>query len=104
MAVYKETCTITQRRSDYIKKCLTSVELTEDEILIDDVTFSNGFLMEVKCCGSQEEPAWTEAVLFRKTAGGAYAEVTCSEVSDEYLGEWEVEYDGDKYVVKVVEQ
>ena len=75
--------------------------LGEDETIIHTVVFDNGIEMDIKCCGVQFEEgesnlAWTEAVLFK---GGS--QVCCTEVSDEYFGEWMLEYNGDEYVVKV---
>ena len=95
---------ITQRRSMYIQRCLTEQLLAEGETISDDVTFDDGMLMSIKCCGSQDEPAWTEAVLFVKGEGQSYTEVACSDASDEYLGEWSLEYEGKPYTVEVVEQ
>lgn len=101
---YTKTILITQRRSMFIMSCLTEKILEEDETVREEATFDDGLVMEVKCCGSQEEPAWTEAVLFAKSDKGAYVEVACSDASDEFLGEWELEYNGNKYIVNVVEQ
>ena len=77
--------------------------LGEDETIIHTVSFENGIEMDIKCCGVQFEEvesnlAWTEAVLFKNGS-----EVCCTEASDEYLGEWILEYNGDEYVVKVLQ-
>ena len=76
--------------------------LGEDSAIITTLLFENGFSMDVKCCGVQYEPgeknaAWTEAVLFNKEGN----EVNCSEIGEEYFGEWALEYEGDKYYGRV---
>ena len=75
--------------------------LGEDDTISYSVNFGNGMEMDIKCCGVQYEEgrsnlAWTEAVLFKNGS-----EVCCTEPSDEYTGEWELEYKGNKYIVNV---
>ena len=87
--------------------------LSGEEYLPEDVTisftadFGDGYEMDIKVCGVQEEEdsdnsAWSEAVLFHNGS-----EVCCTEPSDEFLGEWTCEdADGNKYIatVKVKEE
>lgn len=61
------------------------------------VVFPDGKQMDVKCCGAQDEPSWTEAVLFDQNG----CELCCSEVSDRYDGIWELEYQNRRYVAIV---
>ena len=75
----------------------------EDETIVHTATFENGYQMDFKCCGVQYQEgqintAWSEAVLFDKNG----AELYCTEVSDAYFGDWEVEYDRDTYYVEVI--
>lgn len=79
--------------------------LDEDTTIIHTVKFENGKQMDIKCCGVQfheddagNNSAWTEAVLFDESG----YELTCSEVEEEYDGEWEIEYDGITYHVDVL--
>ena len=75
----------------------------EDNTIINSVKFPDGMVMDIKCCGCQNENSWTEAVLFIPNKNGGLIEVCCSEVDESYLGEWELEFDGDSYVVEVVD-
>lgn len=110
MAIYKETITITKKNADFINKALTfepqdekEQVMGEDDIVINTAVFPNGFFMDIKCCGVQFDcrdscnTAWTEAVLFDDGW-----EVNCTDVSDKYLGEWQLEYNGDTYIVNVI--
>ena len=77
-------------------------KLGEDIAIVKTATFDNGVEMDIKCCGVQyneddeSNTAWTEAVLFKNGS-----ELCFTEPSDEYLGEWILEYNGDEYVVFV---
>lgn len=105
---YEKKLWLTPSESNIIAKYLTeepkdeSECLGEDDTITNTVVFDNGIEMDIKCCGVQfiegeSNLAWTEAVLFD---GGA--EVCCSEPSDEYLGKWELEYNGDKFIVTII--
>lgn len=66
----------------------------EDDTISITITFLEGYEMDIKCCGVQYEEggnnvAWTEAVLFKDGC-----EVACSEPSEEFFGEWELEDKG----------
>ena len=107
MAKYEKTIRIAKSKLDKINKYLT-VEpedeyecLGEEMAIVATVNFGEGMEMDIKCCGVQYQEgesnlAWSEAVLFKNGS-----EVCCTEPSDEFEGEWELEYDGDKYVVHV---
>lgn len=105
---------ITQQEAEKINRYLTKEPTNEDECLSEDETishtakFSDGYQMDIQCCGVQYEEdakengstntAWTQAVLFDPTGH----EVACSDVEDEYLGEWSLEGpNGNKYIVSV---
>jgi hypothetical protein len=107
MAKYEKTIYVSQTLLNMVNKHLTVEPTCREECLGEDNTisvtadFGNGIEMDIKCCSVQYEEgesnlAWTEAVLFRSGS-----EVCCSEPSDEFEGEWELEYKGDKYVVHV---
>ena len=73
-----------------------------DETISKSVTFDDGCVMDIKCCGVEYEEGttnlpWTEAVLFNDKGG----EICCSEVSDDFFGDWELEANGNKYIVHV---
>ena len=70
----------------------------EDNTISNTVSFSDGMQMDIKCCGCQDGPSWCEAVLFDKNG----VELACSEVEDEYTGNWLITYDGLGYLAYVL--
>lgn len=105
---YERIIKIGKREAEQINKHLHVEPTCEDECLgengaiVNTAIFDNGIEMDIKCCGVQynedeeSNTAWTEAVLFLNGS-----EICCTEPSDEYLGEWILEYDDDEYVVIV---
>ena len=77
----------------------TSYRLGEDDAYYVTADFKNGIEMDIKCCGTDEGPAWTEAVLFQNGS-----EVCCTDVSDEMLGDWSLEFENDVYIVHIKEE
>lgn len=69
----------------------------ESHTISHTVKFPDGKQMDIKCCGAREECSWTEAVLFNENG----FELCCSEVSNQYDGVWELEYNGRRYVAIV---
>ena len=104
---YTATIEISKERSAFLKKALAEAgHMSRDEVYTETVSFLDGmYLVDVKCVGcGDEEPAWTEAVLFRRNADGLYSEVSHTDVEDEFLGEWEVDdFDGNSFTVTVKE-
>ena len=105
---FEKTIILTSREANAIRKLLTeepkdtSECFNEDETIVYSAYFGDNILVDVKCCGVQFEEgksntAWTEAVLFENGS-----ERCCTEVCDEYEGEWILEYNGNEYVVNVV--
>ena len=87
----------------------TSDRLNEDDTFIKTAKFEDGMEMDIKCCGVQfddiydnpaSNTAWTEAVLFYDSG----QEVCHTDVCDEYLGDWEIEWGGAVYRVHVVQK
>ena len=72
--------------------------LTEDDTFSKTAVFPDDFEVDVKCCGNNDGPAWTEAVLFHHGS-----ECCCTEPGDDYFGDWELEYEGNTYVVHVID-
>lgn len=68
----------------------------EDDVIRVTAKFDNGYEMDIKCCGSQDESSWTEAVLFRNGC-----EVCSAEPGETFFGEWELEHDGTIFHVDV---
>ena len=69
----------------------------EDNTIIYTAKFPDGKQMDIKCCGCQEDPSWTEAVLFDKSG----YQLCFTKVKEEFEGPWELEYKGTLYCVDV---
>lgn len=70
----------------------------EDQTIIYTIQFPDGKEMDIKCCGRQDNPSWTEAVLFDTHRN----QLACSEGCEDFLGSWELEYGGVIYMVNVI--
>lgn len=107
---YEKTIFLSKEEVKQINKYLHVEPTCEEECLGEDITitntavFDNGIEMDIKCCGVQfdenaeSNTAWTEAVLFENGSQVCY-----TEPSDEYLGEWSLEDNGNEYVVFIKE-
>lgn len=69
----------------------------EDGTISYTIEFPDGNQMDIKCCGSNDGPSWTEAVLFNSFG----CEVVCSDVGETYEGEWKLEHNGIRYIAEV---
>jgi len=100
--LYSEKLYISQSKLNDINRALNEAgQMGEDDTYVETVTFSNGYQMDIKCCGTQDDVAWTEAVLFNEHG----VQISYTEPSDEYDGEWELEdNDGNQYHVDVVQK
>ena len=107
MAKHEKTIYVSQTLLNMVNKYLTIEPTCREECLGEDNTisvtadFGNGMEMDIKCCGVQyregeSNTAWTEAVLFENGS-----EVCCTDPADDFEGEWELECDGDQYIVYV---
>jgi hypothetical protein len=107
MAKCEKTIYVSKAKLNLLNKYLTVEPKNKSECFGEDNTisvtanFGNGMEMDIKCCGVQYREgesnlAWTEAVLFKNGS-----EVCCSEPAAEFEGDWELECDGDEYVVHV---
>lgn len=98
--IYNENIRVSESIAKTIQRYINATEEKdfqgEDDTIIYTATFPNDIEMDVKCCGCNDENSWCEAVLFKKGV-----EINCSEVEDDFFGEWELEYDGDTYRVDV---
>ena len=90
---------LTKDEVKFCNKCLNRIVLTEDVTLIWSASFGNGFEMDIKLCGADEEVAWTEAVLFKDGF-----EIGCTDCMDEILGMWEIDYNDVAYITNVIEE
>ena len=102
MATYEQTIKIDFETAKQLTYWLNNNQ--EDNKLTLDMTyaktahFPDGFEMDIKCCGSDDGEACTEAVLF-DTDG---YQCCFTDVSDEFLGDWELDWNGTTYIVHVI--
>lgn len=107
MAEYTKTIKISQELSDKIKdlleltgeECYDKYGLKRDETIVETVTFDNGNIVDIKCCiADYNDYTWTEGILFDEYGN----EITYTEPSDQFLGEWQFEdEENNKYTVLV---
>lgn len=69
----------------------------EDHTITYTVEFPYGKQMDIKCCGCQDEPSWTEAVLFDEYGN----QLCCTEPDYSFDGPWELQYEGIYYTVNI---
>lgn len=84
--------------NDYLDAGYEDEFQSEDETIIYTAKFPDGKEVDVKCCGCQDAPSWTEAVLFDSSG----YQLAYTEPSDEFTGPWELEYNGITYIVDVI--
>ena len=77
------------RRASHLQMCIRDSPYT--------VQFPDGKQMDIKCCGCQDEPSWTEAVLFDEDG----SQLCCTEPGDSFGGPWELQYEGIRYTVTI---
>ena len=53
------------------------------------VKFPDGFVMDIKVCGCDDEASWSEAVMLAPTPTGALCEIGCTEPGETILSDWE---------------
>jgi hypothetical protein len=103
--VYEQTIKIQQDHAEYIRKYAESKDLMgEDDTISKTAKFNNPgkYEMDIKLCGCQDDKPWSDAVLFNKNG----AELTFTDVCDgaEFFGDWELEYENDKFIAHVIEE
>ena len=94
---YTKTIIIPTDELEIINKFLEEEIQGEDNTIAYTAKFPNGNEMDIKCCGCDNDTSFTEAVLFDSEG----SELCCTEVEFAILGEWEIEYDGNKYICEV---
>lgn len=99
---YRQVITISTKSlaiiNGYINATSEDEYQSEDETITYTAKFPDGKEMDVKCCGCQDGPSWTEAVLF--TPSGY--ELVCTEPSYGFDGPWIIEYNGITYIADVI--
>ena len=83
--------------SGYLHAASEDAYQSEDHTISYTVQFPDGKQMDIKCCGCQDEPSWTEAVLFDEDG----SQLCCTEPGDSFDGPWELQYEGIRYTVTI---
>lgn len=103
---YRSSYSLNRKGFDYWNNLMKkeSVNLYEEGFCKDDcvakyvVKFGdNDYEMEIQVCTSEDD-VWCQAVLFDNMG----IERCCSDVDDTLEGDWELEYNGDKYIVNII--
>lgn len=105
-----KTLYINQKRAEYIQTLLSMTGkeiydkygLKRDETITETVVFENtAYEMDIKLVipMDETETPWTEAVLFFNGW-----EVACSDVEDEFFGEWTLEADDHSFTVNIAKE
>lgn len=101
MKIYEQTIKINSNDAKCLDYWLNNNKgdnkLTLDMTYTKTVHFPDGFEMDIKCCGSGDEKAWTEAVLFDEGYQCCF-----TDASDEFFGDWELDWNGSVYRVHVI--
>jgi len=99
MATYEKTITLKATEYRLVNDALNLPDaMGEDDTITFTAKFDNGYEADIKCCGTQDDVAWTEAVLFDENG----VQVAYSEPDSSILGDWELyDWDGNTYRVKV---
>ena len=100
---YTETIKISSKLNDIINKYLSAKNKNEyqdeDKTITITAKFTNGYQMDIQCCGCQNDSSWTQAMLFDKDG----QENCCTEVEFDFTGTWELHYkNNNTYIVNVV--
>ena len=96
----EKTIYISETCAETIEKYLRGEELQGmGESLSETATFPDGFDMDIRCCGTEDD-SFTEAILYDSEG----KEVALTEPCDTFTGCWELEDDttGTKYRVHVM--
>ena len=98
---YTETIIVPKSTAEIIERYLNATDIEdmqeEDYTISYTAVFPDKREMDIKCCGGDDEPSWTEAVLFDENGN----EICHSDPEDEFFGTWELETDDAKYIVNV---
>lgn len=105
---YRATIEVDKATSDFIHSlenetgqyAYDKYGLKRDEIITYGTTFENGMQADVKFVISDSENTnWAEAVLFDENGN----ELTCTDVDDNFFGEWVLYRNDDTYTIIVKE-
>ena len=83
--------------SGYLHAASEDAYQSENHTITYTVQFPDGKQMDIKCCGCQDEPSWTEAVLFDEDG----SQLCCTEPGDSFDGPWELQYEGIRYTATI---
>ena len=97
---FEKTLVIGRETADYYQKVLHSTDMMgENETCFETVKFDNGYEMDINIRGVDNEKPWTEAILFNEES----SELECTPPDEAFFREWWISYEGDDYIVNVVQ-
>lgn len=105
---YEATLTVPRAIADEMDRLCRKTpteNLGKVRLFDEEVHFSNGMMMAIQVIPCDEEPAWTQGVLYEPAADPTkgFCEVSCSDVEDSLTGDYEVFVgEDDEYLVTVV--
>lgn len=88
---------VMERIKGYLNAASGHESQGEKYSIIYTVQFPDGIQMDIKCCVRQDEPSWTEAVLFDEYGN----QLCCTEPDYSFDGPWELQYEGILYTVNI---
>lgn len=101
MAKYHQVVTIPKELAETIDKYLNASGKDKyqgkDNSIRCTAVFPDGMEMNIVCCGVQDGPSWAEAILFTRSG----MDLCWTQPSEEFLGDWELEFRGTTYSVTV---
>ena len=95
---FRKVLTVGRKKAEFYEKALSSINMIgEGYAYSETVKFDNGYEMDIKICGADTIEPWTEAVLLDENGD----ECGCTDVGEEFFGEWWIAYNGNDYYVDV---
>ena len=88
---------VMERIKGYLNAASGHESQGEKYSIIYTVQFPDGKQMDIKCCVRQDEPSWTEAVLFDEYGN----QLCCTEPDYSFDGPWELQYEDILYTVNI---
>ena len=72
-------------------------------IICNGVRFPDGAVVDIKCCGRDNDASWTESVLFKKeSAVGHLVDIYHTDAKDSYRGEYELHDDAVGVIYRII--
>ena len=92
MKNHKQQTAVSKTMNAFINNCLNEPILQDGQVVARTVNFDDGLHMDIRCCGIDDKPAFTKAVLLNH-----HNEELCSTTSQKFVQHWQLQYKGDTY-------